>query len=369
MRRFLVLLAGVLVLSLQGCVLGVAWLPDSSGFIFTTPKGDLVAYDYAARKQHILFRDEAAATTAWPAISPDGKKIALAHLASPDGKEARIQIVVCTPKGVIEIRTENYKWAALNGKDLEYTTELYWSPDGKKLIVHGQGLANEGKGFDHTALFDLGTKKLQLMENCLPGVFGGSPIRPDGAGFLLARTEGNRESMVYVWVDWAGKVSPIKTSDNDEVREEVPPWTALYRSRWEESNAILTMPMGRLVIDTKKKEERIEKVKRPESHAGKEPIRMAATLANGVEVLLLERPEENKRAEAVRVVTRKKGEDKLTEVIAPIGDHPLMLSIAPNRKCAIVRDWYGYRGKKSDVIYVLNENGQLYDTIEVNVRK
>ena len=93
---------GVLVCVFSGCVHGVGWLVDSSGFVFTTAKGHLIAYDIATKKQRILLTDRAAATTAWPAVSPDGKQIALARLEL-SGSHTKLQIEVCDLQGKVAV--------------------------------------------------------------------------------------------------------------------------------------------------------------------------------------------------------------------------------------------------------------------------
>src|SRR5688572_1790358 len=87
MRRCCAVFVAGLLCFANGCVLGVGWLPDSTGFVFTTPKGQLVAYDIATKKQRVVLQDPAAITTCWAAISPSGKKIALAHLEGTAGKD------------------------------------------------------------------------------------------------------------------------------------------------------------------------------------------------------------------------------------------------------------------------------------------
>ncbi len=87
MRSSMAFAAVCLICLLPGCVPGVGWLPDSSGFVYTTPQGELVAYDLATKQGRPLLKDPAAATTCWPAVSKGGK-VALARLHGPDEKEA-----------------------------------------------------------------------------------------------------------------------------------------------------------------------------------------------------------------------------------------------------------------------------------------
>lgn len=366
MRRICAFLLPAILCFVPGCVLGVAWLPDSSGFIFTTPKGHLLAYDFATKKHRIILEDKAATTTCWPALSPDGKKVALVHLGGHDDKdEAVLQVVVCNLKGKIEYRSDQIQFATLKGKELQYTTQVVWSPDGRKLLVHGQGFANQGEGFDNTALFDFAIKETKIWKQHVPAFFGGSPIRPDGAGFLLANLESKEDVGEFAWVDWAGKKQKITSDEERPPDDELQPWTALHNSRWDGHKAIVMMPEHRLVIDTLKLKEYSEPAPAADTMIGKENIQMRAKLASGVELFLLAHDASNKGGPSVRVVARKKGDPALTEVVAPISDRMILLNASPDAKRAIVRVWYGYRGAKGDRIYVLTEAGRLHDTIDV----
>lgn len=370
MRRWSALLL-MLLCGVPGCVLGVGWLPDSSGFVFTTPQGDLVAYDYAKKKQRVILNDKAAATTAWPAVHPDGKKVALVHLGGQDDKnKAVLQIMVCDLQGKIEFRSDPLPFAKFKGKELQYTTQVVWSPDGKKLLVHGQGFANQGHGFDNAAIFDVAAKTTEIFPQQVPVYFGGTPVRPDGAGFLLLSMETKDGAGEYTWVDWAGKKQKIIMSkDRPDEEEEPQPFTALYNSRWDGGKAILTLPDYRHVIDTQKLAESFAKAPAADTKIGKETIQMRAPLASGVELFLLSHDDDDKSGPAVRLVARKKGEQALTEVIAPTRDRMILLQASPGGKRAIVRVGYGYRGVKGDTIYVLDEEGRLHDTVVVYEKK
>jgi hypothetical protein len=366
MRRCCAILAAIFVCFLQGCIPGVGWLPDSSGFVYTTPKGRLVVYDLATRKHRVILQDAAAATTCWPAISPSSKRIALGHLHdSDDKKTALLQFVVCDVQGKIEFRSDKLLLAPLKGKDFQYTTQIVWSPDEKKLLVHGQGNANQGNGFDSAGLFDITTGKIQVWDEHVPAYFGGTPIRPDGAGFLLGKLKSNDDIGEYAWVDWNGKEKRIAITKRKAEDEPYPPYTALLDSRWDGAKAVLTLPRHRYVIDTQQFEQMMLPVREADTMIGNEFIRMRTKHANGLELLLLERDDGGKDGSATRVVARKPGDTALTEILPAIRDRMVRLSPSPNGKHAIVRVTYGYRGSKGDTIYVLNDVDLVLDTIDV----
>jgi len=359
-------LAAGLVCLFPGCVPGISWLPDSNGFAFTSSQGHLILYDIPTAKHRVILQDPAAAKTCWPAISPSGQRIALANLLdSDDKKSAHLQFLICDLQGKTEFLSGLLDLARLKGQDLEYTTQVVWSPDEKKLLVHAQGIANQGIGFNSAALFDLATRKLQVWDNHLPAYFGGTPVRPDGAGFLLGKLKTHDEVGDYVWVDWMGKEQRITVAPRKpEVLEPLPAYTALLDSRWEGTNAIITLPKQSLVIDTKKGELRTFPNRKPEMLNGKE-VRMRTKLASGLELFLLEQRGEGREGPGTLVVARKPGESTVTEVLPAISDRMVWLNPAPNGKHAVVRVTYGIRGSKRDTIYLLSDNGKVVQTIDL----
>ena len=287
MRPCAAVFLAALLCCANGCVLGVGWLPDSSGFVFTTPKGHLVAYDIATKKQRIVLQDPAAATTCWPAVSPSGKKVALVHLQGVAQKnEATLQFVLCDLQGKVEFRSDKLKFGEFTGKNLQFATQVVWSPDEKKLLVHGQGLPAEGNGFDHAALFDLATKKLQIWEQHVPAYFGSSPVRPDGAGFLLAHMKLNDDLRMFFWVDWTGQSQKIAAPKRGTKGEPISPWTALGDSRWDGTNAILAFSKHHYVLDTKKLQQTVQAIPETDAKIGKEVIEMVRKIRAGEKLRL-----------------------------------------------------------------------------------
>lgn len=365
MRPCCAILTAGLVCFLQGCVPGVGWLPDSSGFVCTSAKGHLIVYDLATKKHRVILQDPAAATTCWPAIGPKSKRIALAHVRDDrEKKTAFVQFVVCNLDGKIEFRSDEFRLATYTGRELEYTAQIAWSPDESKLLIHGQGLPNGGYGFDAAALFDLGTKKLHVWNEHVPAYFSGTPVRPDGKGFLLAKLKSRDGVGEYAWVDWNGKEQRIPLAKGEEVSEPAPPFTALLDSHWDGGKAILTGPPGRYVIDTEKLEYKVVPVQEAESKVGKEYIAMRTRFTNGLELLLLA-SDGGDKGQAVRAVVRKPGAKELTEILPAIGDRMVVLSRSPDGKHAIVRVTYGYRGAKGDTITIIDDAGRVVDTLDV----
>src|SRR5262249_30152201 len=90
--RLLLVAAALALTAGAGCVPDVAWLPDSSGIVYTTtdwpatdrdappkrPNGRLVHYDLAKKKSRTIA--ETGTDTIQPALSPDGKRAAVAGM-------------------------------------------------------------------------------------------------------------------------------------------------------------------------------------------------------------------------------------------------------------------------------------------------
>lgn len=369
MRLRTIAYLAVLVCILSGCVHGVAWLADSSGFVFTTAKGHLIAYDIATKKQRILLTDWAAATTSWPGMSPDGKRIALGQL-KPVADQMALQIEVCDLQGKIEFRSKELKLAGFTEADDEFSpynaqhTQVVWSPDAKQILVYASNIESNSES---TILYDIASKKFTVWNDEVPAYFGGSPVRPDGKGFLLV----DRKIAKYSWVDWTGSRKPVRAVGFDPVDPNrgpgaIPfsPFSALSDSRWDGARAIMVFTDTRYVVDTQALQLTVEKVPAADSSVGDEWIQSRVRLESGVELLSLS-PKANEAPKTVRVVSRKIGASALTEVVAPILDCIVLVSYAPDRKHAIVRVTRGPRASKRDSVFVINNAGAVYDRIAI----
>jgi Tol biopolymer transport system component len=91
-RSLRVGVALALALATSSCMPGVAHLKDSSGFVYSDRDGSrLVRYNFEARRRVVLVKDCRANAT-WPAVSPDGKTIAVGRRLLRNGKSARFQV-------------------------------------------------------------------------------------------------------------------------------------------------------------------------------------------------------------------------------------------------------------------------------------
>jgi hypothetical protein len=287
--RCRLLAAGVLllgVLSSAGCVPGVAWLPDSSGFYYTsgTEHTRLNLYDAASNKSKVVVKDTGAGTL-WPAVSPDGEQIAVAKLIHTVGsKQTKLQVVLFSRAGKELSRSKEVDWQELkdpavadrkqNGGE---KPQLYWAPKEDKVLVFAEG----GEG-GHAAIYDV---KADRMIHSWEGqllVFGGSPLRPDGSGFLLIKNTrwpnwwdkkpGEISSDPgFTFVDWDGKETALKApayfSDADALKKEKDAmklgalfWPAYFESGWDGDVAQVSWNVDRLRYLTDKGEVVLDKV-------------------------------------------------------------------------------------------------------------
>src|SRR5262245_25385549 len=89
-----------------GCVpRGVAWRPDSSGFIYTDKDfSRLVLFDLKTKSTRVLVNDTDT-KSALPATSPDGKRIAVARSEHREGLRPRLQVRIYSAGGREEKRS------------------------------------------------------------------------------------------------------------------------------------------------------------------------------------------------------------------------------------------------------------------------
>ncbi len=88
---------------------------------------------------------------------------------------------------------------------------LFWSPNNEMIVI---------TDMDKTGFYSLQADSITVVDDSSPVIHGGTPIIPDGSGFLLMATEGhgNDKKARVVVMDWAGKEQKIDTT----VMEKLP---------------------------------------------------------------------------------------------------------------------------------------------------
>ena len=135
-----------LTVALPGCI-PTTWLPDSSGFIYVKPikskepnaratGGQLIHFDVQKKAGQVLVADIGPGTN-WPAVSPDGKRIAVARFKGEVGKATTVQIVLYDFQGKLLEESKGSIWAPAEPKNFVLTSNarLFWSPKNDMLVV------------------------------------------------------------------------------------------------------------------------------------------------------------------------------------------------------------------------------------------
>jgi hypothetical protein len=255
--------------------------------------------------------------------------------------------------------------------DLNTTTQLFWEPAGKKLLIYGSIHAFYGT----TGLYDLNSGATTLFERTVPCVYGGTPDRPDGKGFVLAHIADNRERLEKLsWVDWQGQVKPVRARfdvSKDDLKMQLV-WPVLRVSAWDGNVAVATTPAGRTRIDNDKAEGTLQPVERGTTSFEKETIWMQHTFATGIQVLVLTPAAETKETKPFhtsRTITWDPKNKKQLALVAAAEDHLVGLFPASDQKHVVFRVSQGDRaGYRADMIYLINPQGAVVETIDVNDR-
>jgi hypothetical protein len=266
MRRFLPILA--LALAQTGCVPTV-WLPDSSGFVYVKPtkgktpadppSGQLVHFDVQKKTNRVIVEDIGTGTN-WPALSPDGKRIAVANFKGNPKVAQTVQITLYDLQGKKLHQTKDLPWAPARPKSSGPTQGLlFWSPSPKDDMIVVTDVSETG-------IYNVKADKLKVLEKAVPVIHGGSPFRPDGKGFLLLT--GEKKEMHLSFVDWTGAeqridVTPLTSLLSPDKKQlmDMEPVAALFitsmllPSWWDQNQAWAGFKREKITysIDTVKK--------------------------------------------------------------------------------------------------------------------
>ena len=176
----------------------MAWLPDSSGIIYTTtdwpgldggslmPKelqGRLIQYDLKTKSAWHHPPKAVVGILIQPALSPNGKQIAVARVNLEKDKQTTLLVMVYDLAGKEIQRSKLFEWGGVPKYDTEVGgiqkySHLFWAPHENKVLVY----ANNRSG-----IYDLGKDRVVMLGHARPSIFGTTPVRPDGKGFLSPR--------------------------------------------------------------------------------------------------------------------------------------------------------------------------------------
>jgi hypothetical protein len=245
---------------LTGCT-GVAWLHDSSGFLFV--RGNtLIIYDVDEQSETEILSEDWLNNMLHVGVSPNDERIAIVKI-DKDDESFDFQVFIYDMQGALKKKSpvlsvpfekEEYDDSIDIGEALNYAE---WSPDGKKILY----VAATPEG-EHSAVLDLKSNTIQLIQDvCPPFYMNGYSCSPDSKGFIaLKDTELEDESEDYVYVEWNGTIHEI---DDREAEAKNDAFGAssdfmLYpQMRWNENILSISLENGNLLqvdIETKKAE-------------------------------------------------------------------------------------------------------------------
>src|SRR5262249_37309966 len=337
-----------------GCIpLGMVWLPDSSGFIYPAGQNahQIMFYD-AAKREHRVLIEDTGATTLFPGLSPDGKRIAVARIYLGEDNSEMAQVVIYDKDGKELHRSPETKWrqAQAQKKEENVGTIVFWDRAGKRVLFSAPFQGNDVQ----TGLYDPGTKQFRSIAGVLLP-FGGTPVRPDGKGFLVA---GGGEKAI-AFVDWEGhkqnlKLDPEAAADNDRAGILSFPWC--FASQWDGDRAQVSYKHWRIRLDTKKGAASLDK--RPDAEARVDDffLQHQYTFAGGVKVRALVHEDKEGKLDKSRLEIITPGADK-PRVLVEQGKGLFGFSPSPNKKLLAI--WCVDDGTGKPYVYVLNSAGDV----------
>jgi hypothetical protein len=345
-------LAGCLTAS--GCIPGVTWTPDSRGFYFTGGKDyqKLFYFDVASRKTRLVAADTEGATL-WPAVSPDGKRVAVAVPVRRDGK-TQSQVVVYDAQGKEVQRSRPFalKPLTLNKgaqKDQGPPFWLFWAPRGQgdKVLLQAAG----GCG-----LLELKEDRFTDLGDGVLWVFGNSPVRPDGKGFLTLRPQAKEgEKEVAAFHDWQGNKQAVSGSDAGALNRLGFPF--LFASRWQGDVATARGGALELAVDTDKLTATVAKG-RPERTAESLVIRQQYRFGReGVRVRVIELEDDPKKEIPLRIEVLPPG-----AALRVLDEKAALTTLlpSPDGKTLVVRYLVGGPGRIiADRVVVIDAQGEI----------
>jgi hypothetical protein len=253
------ILVACLLLVATGCDEdGVAWLPDSSGFIYTSKDGtQVLQFDVKRRAKRIVLSHMG--KTSWPGLSADGKRVAVADctVTSTEGSSVEkysLTITIYSLEGEQLKRSKPFTITETNSFITEKSSVrrinvyLDWSGPANKLIVMGRRIH----------IYDtVQDKFIQGSQSVIPWpLAAGSPVIPSKKGFLAVKVSGEDRELVYY--DWDGWETSFEGFESfEEIGDALG-------SIWKDENTlVLEGTKATLTLDMLKKTATFSDVVRP----------------------------------------------------------------------------------------------------------
>jgi hypothetical protein len=340
--------AAALAFLAAGCNMpGVAWLPDSSGFVFTEAKGArVVHYDVKKKARRVVVTDTGTRTI-WPAVSPDGKQVAVARWAQFPDRTSQLQVTLYDLDGKMAHRSRAYPWSEARANQPEVgLTCLFWARADKLVVFTGED----------TALYDPFQNTLVRVANCMPWPVGNNPARPDGRGFLASVRRGAGEKLSFV--TWDGKARPLDLGPRAEDEGTGDGLT------WDRSVASFRTPQAAYHLDTARLTVKRDEKGKLDVVTNGDKVEAAHVFPGGSVLVVLENPKPPGVGEQQRSrIEFQNPQARTRRVLAPKVETMPWGFPSPDRKLFAL--YYGPGGSKEVKILVVDGAGKTVANLEV----
>ncbi|MHB1033322.1 MAG: TolB family protein [Pirellulales bacterium] len=359
----------LLVVLLLGCLPGcvpedLVWFPDSSGFVYSQSDSAVVRFDLASRTRRVVVAEDwlRNAGQGRPAISPDGKQMALVRSTTSRDVQL-VEILTYDLAGKPAGPPRRFTWPGDALSHVESKTTLgwaFWSPDGQRLLVYVESPPADKAATAVSALglLDLATGvmarygDLELPWECV--LFGPSLFTPDGQGFLAARAKPNRDFLEsLVVVAWNGSVQDLKSTPEvlearDRIRDPLRVWPW---AEWEQGVAFANLHQGRAVLDPIHRMVTLDPdgaARRLWDYAAAEKVQVGAVLAGGLMVQTRSLKDAGRNVARIELAGLATQPKPLVEMADA---YDALFSVSPDRHCAVVC-YHDVRDRKEHLLIV-----------------
>jgi hypothetical protein len=337
----------VVVAFASGCGHGVAWRADSSSFLYTDKGGTrVVAFDLKTKTSRPVVTD-AETKTLLPALSPDGKRLAVARLEYSKGFKPRLQVRIYSSEGKEEKRSA---WFERNSEpsqdDRVEAVYLYWTAQDRLALVA-----------DGMCIYDVRQDRLIDVEKVMPWFFGGSILRPDGKGCLVYRESAGVAELLFL--DWDGAVRPLGKLSNKAAQGMT------FLAEWDGDVALFLHDGAIHEADTAKGTLRISK-RKPPVLKSEGTLLAYHVFPGGTKALCVYEREEGKGngKRVYQAVESQNLANSSRTLLMDKGQLSLVLYPSPDRKTVVLS--YMPNGNQETRLLVVGADGKVVPDIKLD---